>query len=214
MAKNELRQRALAVIGCATGAAVAAHAAWGVSLPLAVAVTIAGAAAVAAVLVPRLPAGLRSEAARRARVGAAAGLVATVSYDVARFGTVSVFRMSFQPFHVFELFGRPFVGEGAPVAAAFAAGALVHLCNGVGFGVAYVLFVRRPRILSGLAWAYVLEAFMVTLYPSWLQLQALGEFTQVSFLGHSVYGIVLALVSRRLLDARIPAEPAMVEVAA
>jgi hypothetical protein len=45
--------------------------------------------------------------------------------------------------------------------------------------------------LTGVAWAALLEVFMVTLYPGWLGLRALEEFLSVSIVGHAVYGVVL-----------------------
>jgi hypothetical protein len=50
---------------------------------------------------------------------------------------------------------------------------------------------------------------MATLYPAWLRIQMLGEFLEVSALGHVVYGSVLGLVAgagvRRLTRTTIPA---------
>ena len=52
----------------------------------------------------------------------------------------------------------------------------------------------------GLAWAAVLELFMVSLYPGWLGLKPLDEFLSVSIFGHIVYGTVLGSVARRGLQ--------------
>jgi hypothetical protein len=40
---------------------------------------------------------------------------------------------------------------------------------------------------------------MALLYPSWLRIIALGEFLEVSAIGHVVYGTVLGLSVGRLL---------------
>jgi hypothetical protein len=124
----------------------------------------------------------------------------TLAYDAARYGTVALFDLSFQPFHVFEVFGHLFLGEQVPARAAVLVGAAYHLTNGTCFGLAYTLAVRRPGPLTGMAWGVVLELCMATLYPSWLRIQQLGEFLQVSATGHLVYGVVLGLTARTLLS--------------
>jgi hypothetical protein len=180
----------------------------GVSLPLAAAAVAAvGASGWAVVAARSRPAAAALR--RRAAEGAVAGAVATVAYDAARYGLVAVVRMSFQPFHVWELFGQLFLGTDATGAPAYAVGATYHLANGIGLGIAYRLLTDRPRLVTGIAWAFALELAMALLYPSWLRMSALGEFYTVSATGHAVYGGVLALVCQRLAarDALTPARP-------
>jgi hypothetical protein len=94
------------------------------------------------------------------------------------------------------------VGPGHSPSGTFLVGALYHLSNGTFFGVAYTLVVRRPSWWSGALWGIALELTMALLYPSWLRIQMLGEFLEVSALGHVVYGSVLGTVAARRLGRR------------
>jgi hypothetical protein len=144
--------------------------------------------------------GARTRIAR----GALAGVLATGAYDLCRLVVVKVFGFTFWPFDIFTRFGHLLLGHSASPTAAAAVGTAYHYTNGIGFGIAYVLFVRRPNIRTGLVWAAVLETFMVSLYPGWLDLKALDEFVSVATVGHIAYGVVLGSVSRAL-TARTPA---------
>ena len=186
----------LAACGCATGAALIIHITSKVSLALAALSLVAMALVFFAVVMRRVEPDVRHEIGRRVWIGARAGFLATIAYDLARFGTVALFDLSFQPFHVFELFGQGLLGSDVTGAPAFVAGTAFHLANGTGFGIAFAMLVRRPTIWKGIAWAMFLEAAMVIFYPSWLQLQAMGEFLQVSVIGHAVYGITLASLTK------------------
>jgi hypothetical protein len=181
------------------GAALVIYIVAGASLPVGIVAVLIVTGAVVLLVWRRLP---RHEArAMRARAarGVAAGLAATLAYDGCRLAVVSAFGLSFWPFDTFVRFGRLLVGNGAPPALAIAVGTAYHYANGLGFAVAYVLFVRRPGILSGVLWAALLESVMVSLYPGWLGLRVLDEFLGVSAVGHLAYGIVLGAVARRLV---------------
>lgn len=77
-----------------------------------------------------------------------------------------------------------------------------RVCNGVGFGVAYVILFRRPGPLTGMVWGVCLELCMAFLYPSWLRITQLNEFLGVSAFGHVIYGAVLGVVARQMLKER------------
>jgi len=139
----------------------------------------------------------RADLLARARAGVFAGLIATACYDASRYVLVTVFESSVWPFAAFPAFGGLLLGPAEPYDARLIAGTVFHVVNGVGFTLAYALFVRRPRVLTGVLWALGLEALMLTLYPTWLDIKAIGEFTQMSMLGHVVYGIVLGALTRR-----------------
>jgi hypothetical protein len=189
----------LAACACATGGALLVHITSKVSLAFAAVSLLVVAVVVFIVVTQWLDPVRRRYVARRVRVGAISGLIATMAYDLARFGTVALFQMSFKPFHVFELFGQGLLDAEVTGPGVWIAGAAFHIANGTGFGVAFAMAVRRPTILKGIAWAMFLELTMVAFYPSWLQLQALGEFLQVSVVGHFVYGVTLATLVRRQL---------------
>jgi len=190
----------LASAGCATGGALVIHILTKVSLALAAAVLLLSAIVCFAVIVRRLDDDRRQAVLTRLQAGALAGLLATLAYDAARYGTVALFELSFKPFHAFQFFGRGLAGEGISTATAYGVGALFHFANGIGFGIAFALFVRRPRIWKGILWAMLLELTMVAFYPSWLQIQALGEFLEISVLGHAVYGAVLGALTKRWVE--------------
>ncbi len=185
------RRLLISVPFLSTGAALAVFVLTGISLRVgmaAAAILIAGAVVLVRV---RLPEPSRSLVRSRAVQGAGAGLLATAAYDLCRLGAVTLIGVNYWPFDVFSRFGRLLVGEAAPAGMAVAVGTAYHYLNGVGFAIAYTLLVRRPGILTGLAWAALLEVFMVTLYPGWLGLRALDEFLSVSITGHAAYGLVL-----------------------
>jgi hypothetical protein len=197
----------LAALPLATGAGLVIHVLSGLSLGLAVVASF-GLAFVLGVLVwRRLPAARREIVRRRVVVGAGAGLLGTFAYDATRLLIVSLVPMSFWPFDTLTLFGTLLAGAAASPASAFAIGTAYHLANGTCFGIAYALIVRRPSVLTGIAWAALLELLMVSIYPGWLHLRALDEFLTVSVLGHAAYGLVLgglAGLALRRLDARHP----------
>jgi hypothetical protein len=209
-AVRDRRALLLLALPLAGGAGLAVHLLADVDLRLAVAALAGFGAAIWLVLVPRLPAARRATIRRRVAVGAGCGLLATGAYDAARYGLVALAQFSFEPFHVFALFGELFLGPGASPASRFAVGTLYHLLNGTGFGIAYLLAVRRPRVITGLVWGVLLELAMATLYPPWLRMQQLGEFLQVSAAGHLVYGSVLGgLAGRWLAVGADPAGPSL-----
>ena len=141
--------------------------------------------------------------ARRFKVGLLSGLIATGAYDGFRYLIIEVFNISFWPFDIFSIFGQALLGAGATGVGVTAAGVGFHLLNGVGFGTAYTIMFGHRGIWAGIAWAYVLEVMMVSVYPGWLEMKALEEFLQVSALGHTVYGGVLGSLSARLLRSGV-----------
>ncbi len=190
-------RRLAAVLPLATGAGLLGFLIARVSLWLGFAlVALIGVGLVIGVWRRASPAG-RADLLARARAGLFAGLIATACYDASRYVLVTAFESSVWPFAAFPAFGGLLIGPAEPYDARLLAGTVFHILNGVGFSLAYALFVRRPRILTGVIWALVLEALMLTLYPTWLDIKAIGEFTQMSMLGHVVYGIVLGALSRR-----------------
>ena len=191
-----LRRRVLLVgLPMAGGAGLVMHILAGISLLLAIAFLAALGLAVWAWVLSRLDPGARAALWQRARIGVVAGLVATAAYDLARYGTVALFSMSFRPFHVLNLFGEAFLGPGHSASATFVVGLAYHVGNGTFFGLAYTLMFRRPSWWTGALWGIALELCMATLYPSWLRIQMLREFLEVSAIGHVVYGSVLGLVA-------------------
>lgn len=183
----------------ATGAALLVYVVSGVSLPAALALALTVAAAFSAAVWRGLAAPGRAEALRAIRAGIAAGAAATAAYDLSRWLIVEVAGFTFWPFDIFTLFGQALLGAEHTGPWVTLAGVAFHVVNGVGFGIAYTLWIGRRGVLAGVAWAMALETLMVTVYPGWLGLKALDEFLQVSILGHAAYGSVLGFTARRLL---------------
>jgi len=133
------------------------------------------------------------------RVGAIAGLCATVAYDLSRFVMVRLFDLDVWPFAAFGAFGDALLPGAEREGWARLVGAGYHLLNGVSFGIAYTGLFRRRGVLAGIAFGLGLEAVMLALYPGWLHIRPLREFTLMSMVGHVAYGATLGAVARRLL---------------
>ena len=141
-----------------------------------------------------------------ARAGLIAGLVATLAYDVARWGLSILDPSTFQPFEALKVFGALLLGDAASVNARLIAGSILHIVNGTCFGLAFAaLFGRQGRIsvssaaVTGVSWGLFLETFQLTLYPDWLRIVAIREFMVISAFSHVVFGATIGLLSRRLL---------------
>lgn len=203
-----------AALFLSTGVALVVYVLSGVSLPAALGGVLLGASVVGAVIWRRRSQADRVELRRSLRAGVIAGLAATGAYDLVRYLLVKVARFEFWPFDVFAIFGQALVGPRLEGWFLTAIGGLYHLANGIGFALGYAIWAGRRGVWAGIAWALVLETFMVTLYPGWLGLKALDEFLQISVIGHLAYGAVLGFTSKRLLLAgnvlagNVPSRPA------
>jgi hypothetical protein len=78
-------------------------------------------------------------------------------------------------------------------------GIAFHLVNGLGFAMAYAVWAGHRGPIAGMAFALFLQALMVAVYPSWLRVQMLTEFLEVSMLGHLAYGAAIGATSQFLL---------------
>jgi hypothetical protein len=146
------------------------------------------------------PGSARSDLIRRVVIGAAAGFLATIAYDSARYALVAVLSWSVNPFRAWPLFGEALLGADSSAAARFALGAAYHVMNGIGFGVTFALIVRRPTWWLGVLWGLTLELAMALLYPRWMRIAQLHEFLSMSMLGHVVYGATLGASAAVLLQ--------------
>jgi hypothetical protein len=133
----------------------------------------------------------------RLRVGLLAGLLATIAYDVSRWAVEVTNLTQTNSFVAIRAFGFGLTGRPRNDGIAMAAGWAFHYVNGVGFAVAYLFVAARRRWWWAIGYALVLESFLVTLYPGWLNLQLSSEFLSVSIGGHVAYGTVLGLMARR-----------------
>lgn len=197
------RSLAPGAVFLASGAGLVVHVLTGAALPAAV-LTLGGVGGVVAARSLAADPAARSVWARRVGVGVVAGLVGTAGYDASRWALVQVGGFSVSPFGAFPLFGEALLaGRGGP-AAQHAAGVAFHLLNGVCFGIAYTVWFGTRGWRAGVAFALGLEALMLAVYPGWLDLRSLREFTQMSVLGHVGYGVVLGVTAKALLARSSP----------
>lgn len=180
------------------GAGLVVHLLTGTPLPLA----LSGFAVVCGVVAASLcgsASALRRQWLFRVRAGIGAGLVATLAYDFARWLLVAVGGLQLSPFAAFPFFGQALLGGRYPGTAENVAGYAFHLLNGVTFGIAYAVWFGDKGIRWGIGFGLGLEAFMLALYPGWLDIRSVKEFTQMSIVGHLVFGSVLGWLARRLI---------------
>lgn len=182
-----------------SGAALLVYILSGVSLRWTFLSIAACASVVLVVAMRRLAPDRRRRLRRRVGIGAACGLAGTIVYDGVRLALVEVGGLDLNPLEAWRLFGIALTDPQQPAAVVMAAGTGFHLINGVAFGVAYTVAFGERGPLAGIAWAFVLETFMVSVYPGWLGLKALGEFLSVSISAHVAYGAVLGWLARALL---------------
>ena len=205
-----LRRDPMPVVGFAalwSGAALLAYLAVGLSLPVTLAGLLVAVLAGMAVIWRVSPAVTRAAIRHRALIGLAAGLAALVVYDTIRFAGAALDPSPYDPLEALRGFGRALVGARASPARQFAAGMAFHAVNGVMFGLGFVGLVagspsrsRTSWAMRGVAWALFLEMFQLSLYPKWLGIVFVQEFTYIATAAHVGYGLVLGLVSRRLLQ--------------
>ena len=142
-------------------------------------------------------------------LGVAAGLLATAAYDVAKALLSNLDPAPWVPFEATRVFGVVLLGPDAPDTASRVAGWAFHISNGATFGMSFTFIFggRAQRSLAwavglGAVWGLFLESFQLALYPAWRGIKAVGEFQQVSFLAHIVFGMTLGVLVNRWLPDR------------
>lgn len=192
------RVRLFGAVFLASGAGLAVYILAGVSLAVTGAVLGAAGALTSVAVWRRSTPPTRSRLRRAMRVGVVAGVLATAAYDATRYAIVWLFDTTIWPFEAFPLFGGALLGAGSEGSWVALAGTAYHVLNGVGFAIAYTVWFGERGPLAGIGFALALEAAMLTLYPTWLDVRALREFVGVSVLGHFAYGSVLGAVAAAL----------------
>jgi hypothetical protein len=145
-------------------------------------------------------------------VGAAAGLLAAVAYDVLRLPFVFAREWGLDAvvppmnlFKVFPRFGAMILGEPVEQAqyslAAHLVGWIYHFSNGVTFGVMYLALIGDAGRRSWL-WAVLLATglelgMLLTPYPQFFAIPLTVLFVAVTLTAHLVFGVVLGLLARR-----------------
>lgn len=174
-----------------TGVALVVHVLTGLPLPLVLAAAVVVVGAVAALVQGDASLEWLRAHRRAIVVGIVAGVVSTAVYDLSRWTLVVVADLQGSPYAAFPFFGRAIVGAGAPDTLVDVVGTAFHFINGITFAIAYTIWFGRRRWWWGIVFALGLEAAMLAIYPGWLDVRALGEFTQISVLGHVWYGATL-----------------------
>lgn len=192
---------AAAALALSTGAGLLAYFISRIALPLGVAVAFLATGTTFLVVWRKLPSQGRIIARSRAWAGLRAAAVATMAYDLTRFVAVHILGLHVNPFAALPLFGQALIGQTIPGSESIALGAVLHIANGIGFGIAYTMVAARAGVLGGVVWALLLEALMLALYPGWLDIRAYGDFFSMSIMGHLAYGATLGWLSRRLVPA-------------
>jgi hypothetical protein len=180
---------------------------WLVSVP-----TMVALAALASL--PRVDPDLRA----RIRVGAVAGVLGVVAYDVVRIPFALVGQRVFAPI---ETYGILIAGASSSSPLTSTLGWLYHLSNGVTFGIAYAALAARRPLLWGVAWALLLETVAV-LSPFADRYGLSGQVVPIviAYLAHVFYGWPLGRMAGDLdrvdasLGRRGPAVTVIVAVAA
>ncbi len=188
--------RILGIGALFSGIALLAHIIAGVSLRLALALTVVFLMLTLVLVWHRTSSEERSPMMRRVLVGLVSGLLATASYDSSKFALSQWDPSPYNPFEAIHLFGLLLAGSTASNVVVNAAGTVFHIVNGISFGLAFCLLVERPGLLSGIAWGLFLALMQITLYPGWIPMNFYQEFATISAISHVVYGIVLGSASR------------------
>lgn len=176
-------------------------------LPLSLALGLLGLAALSCmgIIWANITPHRRQALKRQLLIGLIAGIIATLAYDVTRVLLVYLGQLQFFPFETFNVFGKLIVGEGLPRSVTLPIGTLYHLLNGVCFAIAYCIAVGGRNWKFGVLWAFILEGFMLMVYPGWLNLSAvMEEFIAVSLFGHVAYGATLGLIAQKYLRKSQP----------
>lgn len=187
-------RRGVVVAGAAfltTGLALVVHVLVGIPLPLVLATAVLALAVLGAVLHRDRPASWWGDHADTIRIGVLAGIVSTVAYDLSRWLLVWAADLPSSPYAAFPFFGRAIVGSDAPDTVVAWTGTAFHLVNGIVFATAYTIWFGRRPWWTGILFGLGLEVAMLAIYPGWLDIRAIGEFTSISVLGHVCYGATL-----------------------
>ncbi|HLC49723.1 MAG TPA: hypothetical protein VJI96_05060 [Candidatus Andersenbacteria bacterium] len=185
----------------ASGAALLVHVVGKISLGAALGAGVAMVSAVGCWVWYRADAKERIRLRQLLKVGLVTGVCATIVYDVSRFALIIITGTAFWPFDIFEIFGRGIVGPDHYGWWVSLIGFGYHVLNGIAFGTAYTIWFGRRGPLAGVGFALMLELFMVSIYPTWLNIAMIGEFLSVSIFGHIAYGLTLGYMGQRLSNS-------------
>ena len=132
-------------------------------------------------------------------LGAIAGLISAVAYDLYRLPFV----MAGAPlFNVFPRFGELVLESHEPRWLVHLLGWSYHFSNGAALGIMFLAVVtafRRANLFwCAIAWALVVEALLlISNYANFFGFQLNGRFLFLTISAHLVFGIVLGILCQR-----------------
>jgi hypothetical protein len=154
--------------------------------------------------------------ARGVVIGAAAGLIAAVGYDLFRLPFVFARAWGLEAivpplplFKVFPRFGAMILGQPLEQAsyswAAILIGWAYHFSNGLTFGIMYTALVGEAARRHW-SWAVLMAVglelgMLLTPYPRVFGIRVGVTFVAVTLAAHLIFGVVLGLVSRSMSRA-------------
>ena len=199
-AEKPFLRKLLAALFLSTGASLLVYVLFSVSLGLALAFAFVLIAGLLGFYLYNMDAVRRAAFLRQLGKAIVIGLLATAAYDLSRVIVVFTLGWNLSPFKAFPYFGQAIAGEDIAHSTAFAVGMIYHIINGIFFSISYCLLLGGRHWFFGILWALGLELLMFSIYPTWLNLDAvLVEFTVVSVSGHLVFGAVLGVLARRFI---------------
>ena len=139
---------------------------------------------------------VNAELRRRIRVGAVAGAVGTLGYDLVRIPFALAGQRVFAPI---ESYGILIADASASSGLTSTLGWLYHLSNGVTFGVAYAVVAARRHWAWGVAWGLMLESVAV-FSPFAVRYGLAGQVAPIAIAygAHLFYGYPLGRMVQRM----------------
>ena len=149
---------------------------------------------------------------RAVLIGALAGFLAAVAYDIFRLPFVFANALGISSlvpalplFKVFPRFGAMILGQPLEQPAYSLLAQLVgwtyHFSNGITFGVMYLALIgdalRRSWLWSVLFAVGLEMAMLVTPYPGFFSIKVTATFIAVTLTAHLVFGVFMGLLARR-----------------
>ena len=130
-------------------------------------------------------------------VGLIGGLIATLIYDAVRWILNRTVFTHYNSFTSIYIFGSWITGREISTPEAAVAGWTYHYWNGLSIALFYTLTFGRRHWLYAVGYALVMEAFMLGLFPFFVQVSDKFDFIALSMLGHLAYGAVLGLIAQK-----------------
>lgn len=144
--------------------------------------------------------------ASNVRIGVISGASGLLVYDTSRLLLYSTNVVETHPFEAFNIFGLGIIGTEYSGALTLSAGVIFHVLNGILFAIAFTFAIKKLDWKSGLLAGLGLELAMLAFYPKWLGISNMADFTLMSVIGHSGYGLAVGGVAKGLNRDRLMEE--------